>query len=60
MDVAVQVSIVGSYRPPNATDDPSALPPQTIMTFPVQTLVAPFHPAGDPIAVGVQEFVTGL
>jgi hypothetical protein len=30
-------------RPPNATDDPSALPPQTIMTFPVQTLVAPFH-----------------
>jgi len=38
-DVAVQVSLAGSYRPPElrTTENPSLFPPQMTMRLPVQT-----------------------
>src|SRR5262245_38374335 len=35
--VAVQLSVIGSYRPPVFITDPKRTPPQTIMLLPVQT-----------------------
>jgi hypothetical protein len=37
--IAVQVSVTGSYRPPVFETPLLALPPQTIISLPVQTAV---------------------
>ena len=37
MLVAVQLSVLGSYLPPVLNGAPGALPPQTIISLPVQT-----------------------
>ena len=58
VDVGVQVSLAGSYRPPVSV--PVGPPPQTIMELPVQTAVCLERADGAPaIDVGPQESVLG-
>ena len=61
--VAVQVSAVGSYRPPVLKFTPGSepfQPPQTTMTLPVQTAVWACRPAGAFTSeVGVQLSIAG-
>ncbi len=62
MVVAVQVSVLGSYRPPVAvTSNPSRAPPQTIILLPLQTAVWRARPPGAlAVLVGAQVSVLGL
>src|SRR5437773_2181501 len=58
--IAVQLSMVGLYRPPVFKYGP-AYPPQTIISLPVQTAVNSCRPAGALVVlVAVQLSVPGL
>ena len=60
--VAVQVSVLGLYLPPvfKKTLMALALPPQTIISLPVQTAVCWYRPAGAfAVVIAVQVFVLG-
>ena len=63
VDVAVQLSVIGSYRPPVfvSTDPAATVPPQTIISVPVHTVVAPTRADGTPapVEVAVQLFDAG-
>jgi len=60
VEVGVQVSVLGSYRPPVLREVLPFEPPQTTMKLPVQRAVCKCLPLGEvPVEVGVQESVTG-
>src|SRR5437867_9632090 len=46
VEVGVQVSVAGSYRPPVSRFVPPALPPHTTIRLPVQTALCPVLPSG--------------
>ena len=62
MLVAIQVFVVGLYLPPVFTETPPYVcPPQTIITWPVQTAVCDPRGLGALVMlVAVQLFVLGL
>ena len=59
--VAVQLSVPGLYRPPVLKKLLSLVPPQTIISVPVQTAVCSYRPPGALVVlVAVQLSVLGL
>ena len=61
MLVAVQLFVLGLYRPPVFTPTPLLTPPQTIISLPVHTAVCEYRAAGALLVlVAVQLFVPGL
>ena len=62
MEVAVQESDDGAYRPPVFVQVLPVYPPQTIISVPVQTAVYPQRPEGqlDPVDVAIQESDDGV
>src|SRR6266851_3883517 len=60
--VAIQLSVVGLYRPPvlNRLRSVTESPPQTIISLPVQTALGPSRALGAPtVLVAVQVSVSG-
>ena len=61
MLVAVQLSVLGLYRPPVSKKVLPVPPPQTIISLPVHTAVCAYRPAGALVLlVAVQLSVLGL
>jgi hypothetical protein len=61
IDVAAQLSVAGSYRPPEFVPPVPSSPPQTIISVPVQTAEEPYLGVGTPgpVDVFVQVSVAG-